>query len=891
MIMYEKVKNTDYISPALEYLASLDTEFLNSSEMAKWMWSKTYTRSYFRCNFHVEKQIISAELEFQSDSKINIYLNGNEIEVKKNNSRYIAAYVDVSSYIVSGVNRIGIRQFCSDNPQKFHVAIRGRIHITYSDGTIQDIKTGENWTAHRLTGFWQGTENNGWYMQDAPGTEVSIEASDIHPIHKKRACLFRKSFELKGDIKKASLYSGAMGLYVPYLNGIRATEDRFIPGSMDKAAEYQVYDVTNYIKQGKNIIAAETGNGWYNCCSWGTFQSNIPALMMHLEIELADGSVQTIKTDTSWKVQASPRIENDIQYGERYDARLEIENWNCSDETEGFENFAVNAKIEQEKPFIRQEYPAVRIQKEYMAVEMGQFPDGSVFYRFENNSTGRARIRLRNTKCGEMILIRYCEILCDGKPFVDTYGDVFYRQDTQPDGKAPYGTRNMDVYICKGAEEEIYMPEFSFTGFRYIYLSGYSGAYTLDMATKVEMNTNLEIIGDFSCSAQDLNQIWDAVKRSYRSNAFTGPLDCPTREKNFWNGDIQCFASTANWYTDNNQFLSAWTKYGRKIEYGVYGWEDEEYILPLILYRYYGNQKVLEDKYPVLQSLIERRKSDLYEGELLPINHAPYGDHQAVINVPGDFFAAAYYCLMYKDAAEIAEILEKETEALYYCAEFGRLRKEFNRKYFLSSENDYSPRCQSGIVLPMAFGLAPQEALCGLAERLHLYVVKDEYHLTTGFMSSEHILGILCEYGYDDDAWKIMTNQEYPSLINMLKTSGCKTTTETWKGYDLGEGFSMNHYAIGGTARYFFEELCGVKITEPGFLAVRLKPYFRKELESCSMKYRTVYGELESSWKYDKDKEYFLWTVHVPEKIKTSIEVPVGMTVERLNETKYIVKR
>ncbi len=85
----------------------------------------------------------------------------------------------------------------------------------------------------------------------------------------------------------------------------------------------------------------------------------------------------------------------------------------------------------------------------------------------------------------------------------------------------------------------------------------------------------------------------------------------------------------------------------------------------------------------------------------------------------------------------------------------------------------------------------------------------------------------------------LMENAEYPSLINMLKASDCGTTTETWKGYDLGEGFSMNHYAIGGTARYFFEQLAGVTIEESGFKAIRLKPYFRKELEHCGMRYMT----------------------------------------------------
>ncbi len=340
--MISKFSYADFIAPSLDYLSSLDVEHLNSAKIGKWIWCKDYTRSYFSYKFRTVKEVCLAEITFQSDSKADVFLNGNVMEVNRSHNKYIADSVDVTEYIVQGENRIGIRHFCSDNPLQFHVVFRGYIHIVYADGTKQDIKTGEDWKCYRMTGFWQGTEKKNWYMQDDIGYEVRIEASNIHPMYKKRACLFRKSFQISKDVRKATLYSCALGLYVPYINGKRATEDRFIPGSMELAAEYQVYDVTKFMNLGKNILAAETGNEWYNCCSWGTFESNIPAVMMCLVLEFTDGSQQTIKTDSTWKVQVSPRVENDIQYGERYDARLEIENWNSTDDTEGFVNDAVS---------------------------------------------------------------------------------------------------------------------------------------------------------------------------------------------------------------------------------------------------------------------------------------------------------------------------------------------------------------------------------------------------------------------------------------------------------------------------------------------------------------------------------------------------------------------
>lgn len=61
----------------------------------------------------------------------------------------------------------------------------------------------------------------------------------------------------------------------------------------------------------------------YNSESWGSFYNRIPALMMRLEIEYRDGETYDFCTDKNWRVHASPRTENDIQFGERYDSRQE----------------------------------------------------------------------------------------------------------------------------------------------------------------------------------------------------------------------------------------------------------------------------------------------------------------------------------------------------------------------------------------------------------------------------------------------------------------------------------------------------------------------------------------------------------------------------------------
>src|SRR5208283_5370703 len=52
-----------------------------------------------------------------------------------------------------------------------------------------------------------------------------------------------------------------------------------------------------------------------------------PKVILQLEIQLEDGSLQQITTDLSWKTAPGPITGNDIYDGETYDARLEKPGW------------------------------------------------------------------------------------------------------------------------------------------------------------------------------------------------------------------------------------------------------------------------------------------------------------------------------------------------------------------------------------------------------------------------------------------------------------------------------------------------------------------------------------------------------------------------------------
>ena len=873
----EKQFDAAFISAPESYLATLEEMPSYTLPLGDWIGPGHYTRYYLQRKISISKNVSKAEIEFQSNLPIDLFIGVTQIPTEKLNDWHVTGVQDVTAVIRNGENLINVRGFLSDNPMHFLAGVRGCLSVTYTDGTTENFDTSSGFHNNGMGKFWSNNEKEDW-LTNLLTDHREMNQSKLHPRQRVRAVYLRNEFLVEKAVKKAMLYATAKGLYVPYVNGERVTDARFLPGSMEYLTEYQSFNVTEFIKTGKNIVGAELGSGFCNMESWGRFYNRIPALMMQLEIEYTDGTSLVIGTNKHWQVTASPRIENDIQFGERYDARLEIENW-CSDLNIGEWSNAEERSLNSE-PLSQGHYKPVRINSEMTAKEIFTLADGAVCYDFGLNSAGRAKLILKNTKPGEQILICYCECL-DGSDTLGytavttEYGDVYLWKDTLVNGRAPYGARNMDVYVCKGAEEEVYIPEFTFTGFRYIYVSGYSGTCDISTVKKVEMYNDLDVTGDFKTSHAGLAMVWDAVKRSYRSNIVTGPMDCPTREKNFWNGDIQVFVNTACWYMDNNRFLECWTEFGRKMggDY-CYGWGDEDYIVPLTLYKFYGNTDVIESKYAKIKTLINYRKNQVAAGDVLPSNGThTFGDHKAQSKVSDEFFCNVYYTLMYKRAAEMAEILGKTDESASYLAEYEKARVAFNNKYYLADENDYSSKNQSGLVYALAFEFAEPENREALAAKLHEYVVTSGYHFTTSFMSTEYILNILCDYGYEDDAYRLVTQTTYPSLINMVESGGGGTVTEGWSN-KVGIGGSVNHYAIGNAARWFFEYLGGIKTVKPNFEEITVNPYFFKDLKDVDVTYKSAHGLIKSAWSYKKQDETFIWNVTIPDGVTATLSLP-----------------
>ena len=141
------------------------------------------------------------------------------------------------------------------------------------------------------------------------------------------AFTYVKSFSPEKPIKKAMLSASAMGLYAPYLNGMRIGSAVLAPGwtSYNTRVLYQTYDITDMLAQ-SNRLEIGVGQGW--AVGYIGYQdthhvyADHTSLIAQIDLTYTDGSTERIVTDESWQVYTSPVLSSEIYHGETVDKTL-----------------------------------------------------------------------------------------------------------------------------------------------------------------------------------------------------------------------------------------------------------------------------------------------------------------------------------------------------------------------------------------------------------------------------------------------------------------------------------------------------------------------------------------------------------------------------------------
>ncbi len=723
-------------------------------------------------------------------------------------------------------------------------------------------------------------------------------------VHKPASYLKKQFHAQKG--RQARLYITCHGLYEAYINGKRVGEFVLAPGcyNYDRKVAYQTYDVTDLIEDGENLAEVILGDGWYRSVSGVDGDRNLYgtgiALFFQLEI---DKNVVCI-SDGSWTAsQSGPIRENDMQQGEVIDARMEeiTEYHGVKVEDFGVETLACSNCM-----------PVAEMER--FRGKCIRTPNGETVIDYGQNMAGYITFRLK-AHAGQKIVLTHGETLDENGNFTQ---ENFQDRKRHKEG----GTRQQVVYTCREGINE-YKARFTIWGFRYA-----KAETDIDLQdaefTAIAVYSKMEELGTFTCSNGDVNRLVHNSIWSQKSNFCDVPTDCPTRERAAWTGDMGVFASTGLYLADCYPVIRKWLAECRLTQHqdgklnnisprnnhpsffsgllaGSVGWGDACIIVPYVLYRRYGDVRILEENYEMMGKwyafLEERaRKKPMNPVKLLKRNPyrrftietgIDYGEwcepdveSTSAMRTPQGKVATAYFARSGQMLAEIAQILGKEEDAGRYGALAENAKKAFR---FLAVEEGriHSDR-QAEYVRAISFELLTEEERRQAAEDLNRLVQKNNYHLNTGFLSTPQLCAVLADNGYVESAYRLLLQDTMPGWLYQVK-KGATTIWETWDGINE-EGVpsaSLNHYSKGAVTGWLFEGVCGIRLADG---RIEIKPQPCSMLDYAKAVYHSPVGDIESGWRCEDGK--FVYEFVIPANASAVIILPDGRR-ERVAAGKY----
>ena len=710
--------------------------------------------------------------------------------------------------------------------------------------------------------------------------------TDTRNINLKPAPYFRKEFKPHKKILSARAYVAVAGLYELFINGNKIGNHRLDPmyTRFDRRTLYVTHDVTAFINNKENTIGILLGNGWYNHQSTAVWYFDEalwrarPKFCLDLRIEYEDGSVETISSDNSWKTSLSPVIFNSIYTAEHYDARLEQPGWDMPlFDDSGWKDASYTPAPSTN--IVAQTLHPIRNVEKIMPISMKKFDDYTYVFDLGINIAGVSQLKVEG-KNGTKVKLIHGELV-DEEGRVDLSNiDVHYRPTDDSD---PFQT---DIFILNGEGEGSFMPRFNYKGFQYVEVKS-DKPISLSQNSLVGyfMHSDLPQVGKIKSSNPTLNKIWEAGNNSYLSNLFGYPTDCPQREKNGWTGDAHIAIETGLYSFDGITVYEKWMADHRDEQqpngvlpaiiptdgWGYHwangpDWTSTIALIPWNIYLFYGDTKILEDNYENIKRYVD------HIDEISPNGLTDWGLGDWVpvkSRAPKELTSSAYYFADAVILSKAARILGFDEDEQKYGQLAEKIKNAINIKYLDEDTGIYGSGMQTELSVPLFWGIVPDQLVEKVAANLAKKVEEEDFHIDVGILGGKAILNALSENGYADVAYKVASQETFPSWGWWI-VNGATTFYENWN-IEAMRDLSLNHIMFGEINAWYYKALGGMKPDpeQPGFRNVLLKPFFVEGLNRFSAEHDGPYGKIISSW--EKEDNKVLYSVTIPSNSSATV--------------------
>ena len=787
----------------------------------------------------------------------------------------------------------------------------GLLEIEFTEGPPMIIPTDEQWKVsdHEVPGWletnfddsgWVAAKNIGPVGMEPWGNVRSAESRVL------AARYLRKEFSAPKKIAHATVSFSGLGLSELYLNGEKVGDHVLSPAfaQYNKREFYVTYDVTKQLKRGANAMGVILGNGRFFADRSHVYSSTVdfgfPKLLLNLDITYTDGSSEHIVSDNSWKLTDDGPIQANNDYdGEEYDAQKEFPGWSAAgfDDSKWAAAQAVSApggvmSAEMSEP--------IRVTGTLKPVSINEVSPGVYIYDMGQNMVGWGRLHVSGP-AGTRVTMRYAETV-------------------KPDGSLYManlrGAQVTDTYILKGDGEEVWEPRFVSRGFRYLEVRGFPGTPDLSSIEGRVVNDDLPTAGEFECSNDLLNKIYQAIVWGVRGNYRSLPTDCPQRdERQGWLGDRSEESRGETYLFDNSRLYAKWMQdiadarrdSGSEPDiapayWPIYSdnvvWPSTSIIIPSMLEEQFDDTLIITSHYDSMKRWMNFMSGFMTDGIISRDNYGdwcvPPADPQIIhttdTNLLTDkaLLATSFFYHDYKLMERYAMMLGKTDDAQAFHEQAEQIKVAFNKKFLDRQRGQYSNGTQTSCVLPLAFGLVPDDMHQVIFNHLVNKIENEtQGHIGTGLVGGQYLCRVLTDNGRPDLVYTIASQKDYPSWGYMIE-NGATTIWELWNGNTADPTMNSGNHVmlIGDFVVWLYEDLAGIKTdaSQPGFKHIIMKPIPVEGLTFAKATHNSPYGLISSEW--HKTGNQFDWQIEIPANTTATVYVPASnlQSVQANNE-------
>ncbi|MCA5004719.1 family 78 glycoside hydrolase catalytic domain [Sphingobacterium bovistauri] len=698
--------------------------------------------------------------------------------------------------------------------------------------------------------------------------------------------VFRKSVNTKSNIKSSYAFVSGLGHFVLLLNGQKVENNFLEPGwtKYDKEAYYVVYDLTDKLNQGKNTFSVLLGNGFYYIPPIrGRFQKHkvafgLPKVKMKVITEYQDGTIDVLNSDESWKVHKSPITFSSMYGGEDFDGNILPNIWTSNSYDDS--NWK-NAIIVDGPALKAQEIEPTRIMESFKPKNQKTLSHRkSIVYDFGQNASGIVTLKMSGNK-GDTIRVYPAELLNnDGSANQKHSGSPHYYQ-----------------YIFGDQKQVIWSPKFTYYGLRYaeVFKKPLAGSKIEIQEIQLDHIRNSTVeSGTFSSSDTLFNQIHNLIKWGIKSNMVSVFTDCPHREKLGWLEQLHLMGPSVQ-YNFNSSALFAKALYDMRQSQTVDGlvpeiapeyvqfdwggdmfrdspeWGSSSILLAWYAYKWYGDETLLTENYPMMKRYVHYLKSKaknniLYQGlsDWYDIGKERPGVSQLT---PHGVTGTSIYHYDLTVMSKIAEKLGYKSDRQYFDSLAVEVKKAFNNEFFNSQNGIYATGSQTAQAMPIYMNIFEPQYKTAVFENLLKDIFIKDTTFTSGDVGHRYLIQALTEHDRDDVIYAMHKDDTRPGYGYQIR-KGATALTESWAALPT---VSNNHFMLGHLMEWFHANLGGIKQADNSvaYNHVWIEPKLIDVVKSVKVSYHSPYGEIILDRKGDN-----YYSVHIPIGSKATVSLP-----------------